>query len=106
MALGFAAFGWNPSLPLLLVLMILRRVGDYAILRPAREMLFAPLDRVTKYKAKNIIDTVVFRGGDALTSWLYAPFGALGIGLIAAAIASIWAGLGFVLGRRHQQTQR
>jgi AAA family ATP:ADP antiporter len=106
MALGFAAFGWNPSLPLLLVLMILRRVGDYAILRPAREMLFAPLDRVTKYKAKNIIDTVVFRGGDALTSWLYAPFGALGIGLIAAVIASAWAGLGFVLGRRHQQTHR
>jgi len=43
----------------------LRRAADYAIARPAREMLFTVLTREAKYKSKNFIDTVVFRSGDA-----------------------------------------
>ena len=39
---------------------------------PGREMLFAPLDAQSKYKAKNFIDTVVYRGGDALSGWARA----------------------------------
>lgn len=50
--------------------MSLRRVGEYALVKPGREMLFVPLDSDSKYKVKNFFDTVVYRGGDAISSQL------------------------------------
>jgi ATP/ADP translocase len=49
--------------------MIVRRIGEYAFVRPGREMLFAPLDAESKYKAKNVIATVVYRAGDAVSDF-------------------------------------
>ena len=71
-------------------------------------MLFAPLDAETKYKAKNAIDTAVYRGGDAVSAWLSAGVASLGWAagpaLVGAAIAAAWAGLGMAIGRRHDRT--
>lgn len=70
-------------------------------------MLFTTVDDETKYKAKNVIDTVVYRGGDAVSGWLNAAIGAMGSGgavaLIGAAFAAASTGLGFGLGRVHDR---
>ncbi len=108
---GFAAMAFAPVLAVLLVFQVARRAADYAIARPAREMLFTVLDRDAKYKSKNFIDTVVFRGGDAASGWLYSGFKALGLalpGMAAAAVPGVlaWLALGIFLGRRYARLAR
>ena len=103
---GFVAIGLAPVLAVLIAFQILRRAADYAIARPAREMLFTVLTREAKYKSKNFIDTVVFRGGDAASGWVYAALKGLGLGLAGLAAAAIpgailWLLLGLWLGRQH-----
>jgi AAA family ATP:ADP antiporter len=105
---GFVAIGLAPVLPVLIAFQVLRRAADYAIARPAREMLFTVLTREAKYKSKNFIDTVVFRGGDAASGWVYAALSSLGLGLAALATAAIpgailWLSLGLLLGRQHSR---
>ena len=87
---------------------VIRRAGNYAIMRPAREMLYVVLSREEKYKAKNFIDTFVYRSGDAISAWVYAGMRSLGMGisgiaLIAVPLALVWAWVAFGLGR--QQTK-
>ena len=60
---GFVGLALAPGFAMLAALMVVRRVGEHAFVRPGREMLFAPLDAERKYKAKAFIDTVVYRGG-------------------------------------------
>ena len=50
----------------------LQRISQYAIARPSREVLFTVLDQQSKYKAKNVIDTSVYRFGDLTAAWLQA----------------------------------
>jgi len=95
----------------LVVFQVLRRAGDYAITRPARELLFTVVGREAKYKAKNFMDTVVYRGGDAASGWLFAGLQALGLGLtgiawIGVPIAALWAALALRLGWRQEQLRR
>jgi AAA family ATP:ADP antiporter len=103
---GFAAIGLAPVLAVLIAFQILRRAADYAIARPAREMLFTVLTREAKYKSKNFIDTVVFRSGDAASGWVYAALKSLGLGLAGLAAAAVpgvilWLLLGLWLGRQY-----
>lgn len=103
---GFAIIGIAPTLAVLIVFQVLRRAADYAVARPAREMLFTVLGREAKYKSKNFIDTVVFRGGDTVSGWVYAALKGLGLsiaGLAAAAIpgAILWLAVGLWLGGRY-----
>src|SRR5690606_2876815 len=99
--LGFIGLALAPSFAMLAAVMIVRRVGEYAFVRPGREMLFAPLDAMSKYKAKNFIDTVVYRGGDALSGWAKALLDMLGqgtllIALVGAGCAAVWGVLGCI----------
>jgi AAA family ATP:ADP antiporter len=108
--LGFLGLALAPTFAMLAALMIVRRVGEYAFVRPGREMLFAPLDALTKYKAKNFIDTVVYRGGDAISAWAKALLDMLSQGvllaaLVGAALAAVWAALGWYLGGRQEQAE-
>jgi AAA family ATP:ADP antiporter len=91
-------------LPILLVVQVIRRAGNYAIMKPAREMLYVVLSRKEKYKAKNVIDTVVYRTGDAVSAWVYAGMRSIGlnvsaIALIAVPLALVWAFVAYGLGR-------
>ncbi|KIG15981.1 Major facilitator superfamily MFS_1 [Enhygromyxa salina] len=108
-ALGFACLAIAPVLLVLLGLQILRRVASYAVSRPAREVLYTMVDRSQRYKAKSLIDTVVYRGGDALTGWAFTGIKALGLGLggialVMAPVAGLWAGVGALLGRDQKST--
>ncbi len=105
MALGLVALALLPVVWLVIVLRVTLNAGNYAITRPAREMLFTLVDREVRYKTKPVIDTVVYRGGDTLNSWAFAGLTeGLGLGMspvaiIGAIIAAIWAFVGFGLGR-------
>lgn len=103
--LGFLGLALAPVFPLLAALMVVRRVGEYAFVRPGREMLFAPLDAQSKYQVKNLIDTLVYRGGDAASAWLKSGLDALGQGPLPVALAgaggaALWGWLGWRLGQR------
>nr|WP_180206086.1 MFS transporter [Pseudomonas sp. SbOxS1]NYU06300.1 MFS transporter [Pseudomonas sp. SbOxS1] len=83
----------------------LRRAVEFGIVRPAREVLWTVVSREEKYKAKNVIETLVYRGGDAASGWLSAGLTALGagFGLVALAVvpvAGVWGGLCLWLARR------
>lgn len=99
---GFAWLGATPTLAALIAFGVIRRVGEFAISKPAREALFTIVPREERYKAKNFIDTVVYRGGDALAGWLFAGVSAFG----AAAVAAVWTALAVLLGVRMKSWTR
>ena len=107
MVFGFGLLALSATFPVLVFVMMVRRIGEYALVRPGREMLFTPLDTETKYKAKNAIDTFVYRGGDAISAWLNTAMGAIGslgaVAVLGAVIAAIWSGVGLAIGRRHDR---
>jgi AAA family ATP:ADP antiporter len=107
MAAGFIWLAMAPVFAVFVVVMVVRRAGEYALVRPGREMLFTVLPAEDKYKAKNFIDTVVYRGGDALSGWVKRALDVMGdhpqlAMLIGAAIALGWAVTGGWLGRRQR----
>ena len=107
-ALAFAAVALSPTVAVLAGAQALRRAFDYAIARPAREVLFTVVGREAKYKAKNAIETVVYRGGDAVSGWISAGLGAVGIGFaglaaLAIPLAALWAVLSLWLARQQER---
>ncbi|MFP3862559.1 MFS transporter [Pseudomonas capeferrum] len=105
MAAGFVWLALAPVFAAFVVVMVVRRAGEYALVRPGREMLFTVLPAEDKYKAKNFIDTVVYRGGDALSGWVKRALDVMAehpqlAMLMGAAIALGWAATGGWLGRR------
>lgn len=112
-ALGFIiGFGFivlaftHPAFLPFVIVMSLRRVGEYALVKPAREMLFVPLSSDEKYKVKNFLDAVVYRGGDAISAQVEGIFASIGIVvvlLVGAGISFVWGILGVLLGREYQR---
>jgi AAA family ATP:ADP antiporter len=103
--IGFTAMGMMPIIWLLAGFQTLRRAGDYAVARPSREVLFTVLRREDKYKAKNFVDTFVYRVGDQIGAWLYPlltwlGLGFTGISFVAAPLAGLWGILSLWLGRK------
>jgi AAA family ATP:ADP antiporter len=106
MIFGFLALAATGTFMVLAMVFIARRVGEYAFVRPAREMLFSRLDTETKYKAKNVIDVPVYRGADALTAQMQKVIESAGLtpagaALIGAGVASAWAVNAWYLGRKN-----
>ncbi len=84
---GFAILGGSMGLVLFAAVGVVQRSLNYGLLGPTKEMLFTVVDRETRYKSKNFIDTAIYRGSDMLASWVFKAF--LGAGLSVAQIA--WA---------------
>ena len=107
-AVGFAALAAAPMLVVVIGFQALQRTANFAISNPAREVLFTVLAREEKYKAKNVIDIVVFRGADAAGGWLFAALRSLGmelraISLVAVSLAAAWFVLALALGRAQER---
>ena len=86
------------------------RWGEYAFIRPGREMLWSSLDTETKYKAKNFIDVPVYRGADELGAQANTAIDAAAASpavtaLIGAGVAVLWAINGIILGRSRRGTE-
>lgn len=93
-----------PSVLVVLVAQGVRRSTNFALARPAREVLYTGVGRAAKFKGKNVVDTVVYRGGDMLAGWAFSGLEAASVGLgaigwLATPVVGVWAWLGVRLGR-------
>lgn len=114
MIVAFLATALSPTLFMIQGLQVVRRVAQYAIARPSREMCFTVVEQSGRYKAKNVIDTVVYRFGDVSSAWMQAGLRSIGYGLGGAVAVGVgasimWGAAATLLGRnyeklRHQDT--
>ena len=108
MVLAFVAIAFSPVLLILGGLQIVRRVAEYAVAKPTREMLFTVVDQESRYKAKNVIDTVVYRFGDLSSAWLSSlvlPFGVTGLAIFGALVSLLWFPVAYLLARRYESVR-
>ena len=110
-ALGFAVLAWHPVLAVVIAFQAVQRTANFAISNPAREILFTVVGREEKYKAKYVIDGVVFRGADAISGWLFTGLRGAGMELPAIAyatvpVAAVWFILALLLGRAQERRAR
>jgi AAA family ATP:ADP antiporter len=108
MVISFILMALSPTLLMLQAMQALRRVSQYAIARPCREICFTVVDQESRYKAKNFIDTVVYRFGDLASAWMQKGMELMGFGMTATlglgVIASgLWAVNAVSLGRQFEQ---
>ena len=109
--LGLLIVAVSPILWVVVGLQIVRRAGEYAITKPAREMLFTKVDRESRFKAKSVIDVVVYRAGDIFWAWAFTGLTQVlgmslaAIALVGAGIASMWSLLAVYLGRYFDKHQ-
>lgn len=94
---------WRTPL-ILAAVQIIHRGGDFALMRPGREMIYTTVDPESRYKGKNFIDTTVYRANDAASSWLVAAIRTAGLNAIlfvGLPAALLWLATAFNLGKRH-----
>jgi AAA family ATP:ADP antiporter len=106
--IGFGAIALVPTVMAVAAFQVVRRATDYAVARPARELLYTVASREDRYKAKSLIDTVVNRTGDQLGAWSVALLRTLGLGashvsVAAIPLAAIWLVNALWLGRRQER---
>jgi AAA family ATP:ADP antiporter len=104
---GFIALFLVPTLAAVLALQVAQRWIHFAFANPARQVFYTVLGREEKYKAKNLIDVVIYRGSDALYGWVFDSLQILGlklatIALVAAPVSAVWLILSAVLGRAQE----
>jgi len=109
MVFAFLAIAFSPVLLILGSLQVVRRVAEYAVAKPTREMLFTVVDQESKYKAKNVIDTVVYRGGDLVASFASVAvlngYGDIGLAVLGVIVSLFWFPIAWVLGRRYESAR-
>ena len=108
MVFAFIALAFSPVLLVLSAIQVARRVAEYAVAKPTREMLFTAVDQDSKYKAKNVIDTVVYRFGDVSSAWVSSwiqPFGVAGLAVFGIVVAMLWFPVAWALGRQYERAR-
>jgi AAA family ATP:ADP antiporter len=103
---GLAVLAFLPRLGIVFALQVIHRVGEQGFTRPGREVIYTVVSAEERYKAKNFIDTFVYRGNDALVAWLLGALHAAGAAIAPIAglgvlVAAAWAANGYALGRNH-----
>jgi ATP:ADP antiporter, AAA family len=107
-ALGFLGLAAAPILGVFAVFQVFRRASDYGLARPAREILFTVVPREDKFKAKNVVDVVVYRASDASFAWLTLLMSTAGLGvaatsLVALPLCALWTAGAIALGRQERR---
>jgi AAA family ATP:ADP antiporter len=105
--LGFGAIFLMPTLAAVAAFQVARRAGNFALTQPARQVLYTVVSREDRYKAKNFIDTAIYRAGDQVGAWSYALIGMLGwgikeAGIVSVAVSAVWLVNSLWLGRRQE----
>ncbi len=110
-ALALAAFAGLAAAPVvstLLAVNVLLRATEFGVGKPNRDMLYTVVDAETKYKVKNVVDTVVYRGSDVLSGWAHAGLGLLGLSLagiatVAVAVAATLVAIAWAVGTGYRR---
>lgn len=108
-AIALLAVFASPALSIIIVAWVVLKAGNYSITRPGREMLYTNVSREDRFKTKQVIDIVVYRGGDVFSGWMFALLTtSLGLGLgpialIGAGVAVLWAYVGLRLGNTYDR---
>ena len=108
MVTAFLSIAFSPVLMVLASMQVFRRVAEYAVAKPTREMLFTVVDQESKYKAKNVIDTVIYRFGDVSSAWFSAavlPYGVAGLAISGIVVSAIWFPIALMLGRQYEHVR-
>ena len=106
--LGLMALLLFPGLQVIAAIMVIERALAYAISNPAVKVLWTTVSAGEKYKAQNFVDTVVYRGGDAASGWIFAGLAAViggsgtGVALAALPLVAAWLYTGQTLAREHR----
>ncbi len=108
MVVAFLAAALSPSLFMIQALQVVRSVSQYAIARPSREICFTVVPQGSRYKAKNVIDTVVYRFGDVVWAWLQtglrlAGLRIAGVSMVGIGISVLWGVVAVALGRGYER---
>ena len=108
MVVAFLVTALSPTLFMIQALQIMRRVAQYAIARPSREICFTVVEQSSRYKAKNVIDTVVYRFGDVSSAWVQAGLRSMGYGLngalaVGMGASLVWFAIAAFLGGRYEK---
>ena len=111
MMAAFCGVAFAPTLFMVQSARALQRITQYAIARPSREILFTVVDQESRYKAKNVIDTVVYRFGDLSAAWMQAGlraanFGIAGAAALGLAASAAWAVVAYGMGRRYEAVSK
>lgn len=108
-AIGLVALAIAPTLLVIVSIMAVERAVAFSLASPAVKVLYTVVEPEEKYKAQNFIDTVVYRGGDAASGWIFNALGkTLGltggvVALTAVPAALGWLALSFSLGRQLEE---
>ena len=108
---GYMAMAVATSFAVIAVAKVAENGMDYSLQNTALHTLFLWPSREAKYKAKAVIDTCVWRGGDLLaaavifagTHWF--AFRTRDFVLVNVALLTVWAGVVLALGRAHARTE-
>lgn len=103
---GFSTVWIVPSLASLAVFEVGRQALQYAISRPAKEVLFTVVSRAEKSKAKAFIDTVIYRLGDAAAAGVREQTSAEKGLFVPIPAAIVWTVVAVALGRAQQRRAR
>jgi AAA family ATP:ADP antiporter len=111
MVFAFLATALSPTLLVIQALQVVRRVAQYGIARPSREICFTVVEQSSRYKAKSAIDTVVYRFGDLSSAWVQAGLRSLGFGMggtvaVGVGASLLWAVVAVRLGRAYEGRRR
>ncbi len=107
MMAAFVVIALSPTLFMIEALQVVRSVSQFAIARPSREICFTVVEQSSRYKAKNVIDTVVYRLGDVSSAWMQAGLSWAGLRIVGAAsvgfgVSLLWGVVALLLGRRYE----
>ncbi|MBY0560993.1 MAG: MFS transporter [Hyphomicrobium sp.] len=108
-ALGVLLLTFDAALWIVAAVMVAERIVSFALANPAIKVIYTLATPADKYKVQNFIDTVVFRGGDAMSGWLFSivggglGFAAGATGAIAIPLVAAWLWTAERLGANHKQ---
>lgn len=91
--IGFSLLAASPLPMLVAVVQVVTRASEFSLAKPARETLYTQVDRQARYKAKAVIDTVVYRAGDLTFVWSHKFLAAFGSGAVFLTGVGVAAGM-------------
>ena len=104
--IGFALLAINPTFVVIVGFQILRRALGFGFSKPTSDMLYSIVSPEAKYKAKNFIDTTIYRGWDVVSTWTISTIGGIGlsgVALLCVPVAFIWMAIARWIGREYRR---